>query len=53
VIGSRQARILNPTAMNPTVEFLGGYGDYEFQLIVRDDKLAQGVDTVKVLWVDP
>lgn len=53
VIGTRQARVLNPTAMNPTVEFLGGYGDYEFQLIVRDDKMAQGVDTVKVLWVDP
>jgi hypothetical protein len=53
VIGTKVARVLNPTAMNPTVEFLDGYADYEFQLIVRDDKGAQGVDTVKVLWVDP
>jgi hypothetical protein len=53
VIGSRTATIRNPTAARPTVEFSGGFGPYEFELVVTDDKGAQGRDTVTVHWVDP
>ena len=53
VIGSRTATVRNPTASRPTVEFSGGYGPYEFELIVTDDKGAQDRDTVTVHWVDP
>jgi uncharacterized cupredoxin-like copper-binding protein len=53
VIGSRTATIKNPTASRPTVEFSGGYGNYEFELMVTDDKGAMDRDTVAVQWVDP
>jgi uncharacterized cupredoxin-like copper-binding protein len=53
VIGSRTAVVKNPTASRPTVEFSGGYGPYEFELMVTDDKGAMDRDTVTVHWVDP
>ena len=53
VIGSRTATVKNPTASRPTVEFSGGYGPYEFELMVTDDKGAMDRDTVTVHWVDP
>jgi hypothetical protein len=53
VIGSRTAVVKNPTAARPTVEFSGGYGPYEFELMVTDDKGAMDRDTVTVHWVDP
>jgi K319L-like, PKD domain/OmpA family len=53
VIGSRVATIQNPTSATPTVEFSGGYGPYEFELAVTDDKGAMDRDTVTVHWVDP
>ncbi len=52
-IGPLQANITNPKAVNPTVEFVSGYGRYEFQLSVTDDKGAMGMDQVVVFWVDP
>ncbi len=52
-IGPLEVTIKNPTAVQPTVEFLGGYGRYLFELMVTDDKGAMGMDTVEVWWVDP
>jgi hypothetical protein len=52
-IGSLPVNIRNPSAAVATVEFLGGYGRYEFQLTVTDDKGLQGTDTAVVFWVDP
>ena len=41
--GDRQPRgdDPNPTSATPTVEFSGGYGPYEFELAVTDDKGAK------------
>ena len=51
--GSLPVDIRNPTAAKATVEFLGGYGRYEFQLMVTDDKGQMGMDSTVVFWVDP
>ena len=53
VPGSLEVNIRNPTAARATVEFLGGYGRYEFQLMVTDDKGQMGMDSTVVFWVDP
>ena len=53
VPGSLEVDIRNPTAAVATVEFLGGYGRYEFQLMVTDDKGQMGMDSTVVFWVDP
>ncbi|MBI1353631.1 MAG: OmpA family protein [Acidobacteria bacterium] len=52
-IGPLKATIKNPTAVSPTVTFEGGYGRYEFELMVMDDKGAMSFDTGVVFWVDP
>jgi uncharacterized cupredoxin-like copper-binding protein len=52
-IGSRTAAVKNPSAVRPTVEFSGGYGEYIFELMVTDDKGAMDRDVVTVHWVDP
>ncbi|MCB9385087.1 MAG: OmpA family protein [Bryobacterales bacterium] len=52
-IGSLPVNIKNPGAAQATVEFLGGYGRYEFQLTVTDDKGLMGMDSTVVFWVDP
>ncbi|MEX2299321.1 MAG: OmpA family protein [Bryobacterales bacterium] len=52
-IGARTAAVKNPTAVRPTVEFSGGYGEYIFELMVTDDKGAMDRDVVTVHWVDP
>ncbi len=52
-IGPLPVDIKNPTAAVATVEFLGGYGRYEFQLMVTDDKGLMGMDSTVVFWVDP
>jgi hypothetical protein len=53
-LGPLQSRILNPTSATPTVEFLGGYGEYNFQLVVRDNRGGvSSPDSTRVLWVDP
>jgi uncharacterized cupredoxin-like copper-binding protein len=52
-IGPLETRISNPKSARANVEFLGGYGRYEFQLMVTDDKGAMGMDNKVVFWVDP
>ena len=52
-IGPLPATIKNPSAAKATVEFTGGYGRYEFQLTVTDDKGLMGMDQTVVFWVDP
>jgi hypothetical protein len=52
-IGTRTAAVKNPSAVRPTVEFSGGYGEYIFELMVTDDKGAMDRDVVTVHWVDP
>jgi hypothetical protein len=52
-IGPLEATIKNPSGSIANVEFLGGYGRYEFQLTVTDDKGLMGMDSVVVFWVDP
>ncbi len=52
-LGSLPVKIRNPAAAKATVEFLGGYGRYEFQLTVTDDKGLMGMDSTVVFWVDP
>lgn len=50
-VGSRQARVLDPTSKTPTVEFLGGFGKYEFELKVTDDKGFSGYTIVSINWL--
>ena len=52
-LGPLNATIENPSATMPTVTFLGGYGEYNFELMVTDPDGAMAFDTVKVFWVDP
>jgi len=52
-IGGPEAVIRSPNGSTTTVEFLGGYARYEFELMVTDDKGAMGFDTAVVFWVDP
>jgi hypothetical protein len=52
-IGPLPVNIRNPSAGKAAVEFLGGYGRYEFQLTVTDDKGLMGMDSTVVFWVDP
>jgi hypothetical protein len=53
-VGEKQARIVNPNAQNPTVEFLDGWGRYEFELVVVDDKGARSSpDGARTLFVGP
>jgi len=52
-IGPLPATIRNPSAARATVEFTGGFGRYEFQLTVTDDKGLMGMDQTVVFWVDP
>ncbi len=51
-IGEKFAEVFQPTAAKPTVEFQGGPGSYEFELMVTDDKGSMGFDTVRVIF-DP
>jgi hypothetical protein len=50
-VGSRQARVLDPTSKTPTVEFMGGFGEYPFELKVTDDKGFSGYVIVKINWL--
>ncbi len=53
-VGPKEARVVNPNAQNPTVEFLDGYGQYNFELVVVDDKGARSSpDGAKTLFVGP
>jgi len=52
-VGEFQATILTQGAAKPTVRFDSGYGIYEFELMVTDDKGAMSFDSVRVPWVDP
>ncbi len=52
-IGNLQATIVTQGATKPTVQFEGGFGIYEFELMVTDDKGLMSFDTVRVPWVDP
>ena len=52
-IGPLQATFQNPGSATPTVVFEGGYGIYQFELMVTDDKGLMSFDTVSVPWVDP
>ncbi len=50
-VGTRQARVLDPNSVSPTVEFLGGFGKYEFELKVTDDKGFSGYTIVTISWL--
>jgi hypothetical protein len=50
-VGSRQGRVLDPTSKTPTVEFMGGFGEYVFELQVTDDKGFSGLTTVRINWL--
>jgi hypothetical protein len=52
-VGAFHAVVQNPTSPTPTVEFLGGYGKYEFELMVTDDKGAMGTARKFIFWIDP
>ncbi len=52
-IGDQPARVLDPTSPTPTVEFLGKFGVYEFELKVTDDKGFSGYTTIKIRWLTP
>lgn len=47
------SEVIDPTSPRPTIRFNGGFGQYYFELIVRDNKGAEGRDQVQVTWVDP
>jgi hypothetical protein len=52
-VGSRTAQVADPSSPTPTVEFLGGFGAYTFELKVTDDKGFSGFTTVVVRWLTP
>lgn len=52
-VGSRTAQVLEPSSATPTVEFLGGFGVYTFELKVTDDKGFSGFTTVVIRWLTP
>ena len=52
-IGPLPVTIVNPTSADTTVRFEGGFGRYEFELMVTDDKGAMSFDTGVTFWVDP
>ena len=52
-LGPLHAELDNPSAQSPTATFLGGYGEYNFELMVTDPDGLMHFDTVKVFWVDP
>ncbi len=52
-LGPLNATVENPGATKPTVTFMGGFGEYNFELMVTDPDGLMAFDTVKVFWVDP
>ena len=53
VIGSKPADISGADTARPTVRFLQGYGDYQFELTAMDNKGARSTDTTTVTFIDP
>jgi hypothetical protein len=53
VTGSNPANITGGNTAHPTVNFLKGYGDYQFELTVTDSKGARGTNTTVVTFIDP
>ncbi len=53
-IGEKRANIPNPSAQMPTVEFLDGWGRYNFELVVVDNKGARSTPVrTSTLFVGP